>query len=136
MAGFGLPVDLEEISVTVGYVFKAQYFLPYNVSQLNPFRDEISKKLRRNTDYNYDKNVEHSFENVIEVETNPLADTLDDVQMRGKIRWAIYHAVENYAKSMGYNGRECMLQAICETAAVPFTFSNGILGELFHIIMT
>lgn len=32
LAGFGVPVDLELESVTIGYVFKAEYWLPYNAS--------------------------------------------------------------------------------------------------------
>jgi DM4/DM12 family len=38
IAGIGVPVDLEPESMTIGYVFKAQYFLPYNESQLYPSR--------------------------------------------------------------------------------------------------
>lgn len=32
IAGIGIPVDLELESVTIGYVFKAEYFLPENAS--------------------------------------------------------------------------------------------------------
>jgi DM4/DM12 family len=38
IAGIGVPVDLEPESMTIGYVLKAQYFLPYNESQLYPSR--------------------------------------------------------------------------------------------------
>lgn len=46
IVGFGIPVDLDIESVTIGWVFKAQYFLPENASNfLNaiaaPF-DDIS----------------------------------------------------------------------------------------------
>lgn len=31
-----MPVDLQLESITVGYVLKAEYFLPYNVSHFKP----------------------------------------------------------------------------------------------------
>lgn len=34
IAGFGIPIDLELESLTIGYVFKTQYFLPYNTTEL------------------------------------------------------------------------------------------------------
>lgn len=38
--------------------------------------------------------------------------------------------------SKGLEGRPCVLRSICESAHAPFDYSNGILGELMHIIMT
>ena len=38
--GIGVPVDLQVESVTIGYVFKCEYFLPDNASNyLNPLAD-------------------------------------------------------------------------------------------------
>lgn len=34
IAGFGIPLDLTLEAVTLGYVLKATYLLPYNVTQL------------------------------------------------------------------------------------------------------
>ena len=40
IAGFGIPVEnLHLESVTIGYILKATYFLPYNITQLEPLRD-------------------------------------------------------------------------------------------------
>lgn len=36
IAGIGVPLDLENIAVTTGYVLKAQYFLPTKVEHLFP----------------------------------------------------------------------------------------------------
>lgn len=36
----------------------------------------------------------------------------------------------------GLRGRECLLKSICEAALVPFTHTNGILGELAHIVIS
>lgn len=38
--------------------------------------------------------------------------------------------------SKGLSGRPCVLRSICESAHTPFDFSNGILGELMHIVMS
>lgn len=37
IAGIGIPLDLETIAVTSGYVFKAQYFLPTTTEDLRPY---------------------------------------------------------------------------------------------------
>lgn len=36
IGGIGIPLDLENIAVTTGYVFKAQYFLPTKAEHLRP----------------------------------------------------------------------------------------------------
>lgn len=36
----------------------------------------------------------------------------------------------------GFNGEECVLKAICETADQPFAEHNGVLGDIMHIIFT
>lgn len=36
----------------------------------------------------------------------------------------------------GFNGEECLLKAICETAAEPFAEHNGVLGDIMHIVFT
>lgn len=38
--------------------------------------------------------------------------------------------------SRGLDGKACVLRSICESAHASFGYSNGILGELIHIIMT
>lgn len=47
IAGIGIPVDLELESVTIGYVFKCEYFLPENASNyLNYFADPFDLTTR------------------------------------------------------------------------------------------
>lgn len=50
----------------------------------------------------------------------------------------IYFQKQNLQQisSQGLDGRACVLRAICESAHTPFDYSNGILGELMHIVMT
>lgn len=38
--------------------------------------------------------------------------------------------------SVGYNGTNCLLRAICETAVTPLDEHNGILGDIFQILLS
>lgn len=107
VAGIGIPVDLEPESMVIGYVFKAQYFLPYNVSQLSPTR--LTRSISDN--------------DAIEVNDD------DDA------RWTIYHAMDIVLRQkMKIDGTQCVLRAICEMTQLPLTHESGLLGELLHIL--
>lgn len=43
--------------------------------------------------------------------------------------------VKNYFRQ-GFDGRSCVLRSICESAHASFDYTNGILGELLHILLT
>lgn len=47
--GVGLPVALEDVSITMGYVVKANYYLPKNVSDYTE-PEIILQRKRRNND--------------------------------------------------------------------------------------
>ncbi|CRK96915.1 CLUMA_CG010326, isoform A [Clunio marinus] len=49
-------------------------------------------------------------------------------------RWAVYDALSFMLESKGFNGRVCVLRAICESAEVEF--SEHLMGELFHVFFT
>lgn len=34
----------------------------------------------------------------------------------------------------GFNARQCLLKAICETAQYQFGDRNGVLGDIIHIL--
>ncbi|CAH2087606.1 unnamed protein product [Euphydryas editha] len=51
-------------------------------------------------------------------------------------RWDFYKIMEHMLERYGYSGRPCLLRAICEAAEVPFTYENGLLGEIGHILFT
>jgi DM4/DM12 family len=126
IAGFGIPVDLEPESLTIGYVFKAQYFLPYNVTQLYPSRLERDIKVDE-----YGKAYE-TYDVDVEVKS---VDDANAVRDDGDgVRWSIYQVLEILVrKQMKVDGRQCVLRAICEMSQLPFTFESGLLGELLHI---
>ncbi|XP_017875404.1 uncharacterized protein LOC108622204, partial [Ceratina calcarata] len=49
-----------------------------------------------------------------------------------KSRWSIYKALEKVAGLYGFGGKQCLLKAICETAAMPFEGTHSLLGQLLH----
>ncbi|XP_026493274.2 uncharacterized protein LOC113398640 [Vanessa tameamea] len=51
-------------------------------------------------------------------------------------RWDFYKIMEHMIERYGYSGRPCLLRSICEAAEVPFTYENGLLGEIGHILFT
>ncbi|XP_069360478.1 uncharacterized protein [Maniola hyperantus] len=51
-------------------------------------------------------------------------------------RWDFYKIIEHMIQRYGYSGRPCLLRTICEAAEVPFTYENGLLGEIGHILFT
>jgi DM4/DM12 family len=53
-----------------------------------------------------------------------------------KARWVAYKTMETMVHSKGYQGKACVLRAICEAADASFTHSSGLLGEMLHIIMS
>lgn len=109
VAGIGLPVDLEPEALTLGYVFKAQYFLPYNVSQLHATR--LSRDIKVD-DYEIDRSTDDG------------------------VRWSIYQVLDILLRrQMKIDGRQCVLRAICEATQLPFTHESGLLGELLHILL-
>lgn len=124
IAGIGIPVDLESQSVTIGYVFKTQYYLPYNASQLRLSEtfplDRDKKSLQQNKPPKLYENWHQK----------PKATDVD------KSRWNFYKGIEAVANARGIEGRPCLLRTICEVAEVPFGELNGILGELMHIMFT
>ncbi|CAG9803950.1 unnamed protein product [Chironomus riparius] len=50
-------------------------------------------------------------------------------------RWSMYDAFSTTLEKNGFNGRMCLLRAICEATWVKFS-RNNLMGELFHIFFT
>lgn len=163
----------------MGYVFKANYYLPDNVTNYidvlgDPFdRTTIpisggKRRRRRMVDVthlqdNYIKSERYTVEATeLAAELNDgnevsgaaynwydekdeddgnikfeAADLQDDLpQNLEQSRFTLYKGIEKMAEVSGLPGRPCMLRSICETAEVPFSYGNGILGELAHLILT
>ena len=134
IAGIGIPVDLEPESMTIGYVLKAQYFLPYNTTQLRPTRLErdvdhmmVDKYGQVYESYDVDAKVKSVGEVSPQVERYNGDGDDDDV------RWAIYQALERMLNKKNIDGKQCVLRAICEASQLHFSPESGLLGEIFHI---
>lgn len=217
ISGIGIPVDLELESVTIGYVFKAEFFLPSNASSFDNFfsdpfdlttqpitggrrrraiADSTATEKPNTVDgtRGFDNEQNEKYEKY-EVEAEIVANATDapnetedmsdeeswfeqeqfdrskdplalkHPQNLGTSRWTIYKGMAALAErfgfslnfftgsklkafllnfvsllwpihSKGFSGRPCVLRSICESAHTPFDFSNGILGEMMHVVMS
>ncbi|XP_055539409.1 uncharacterized protein LOC129726572 [Wyeomyia smithii] len=48
----------------------------------------------------------------------------------------IYHAIEEHLIKNGFNGKKCILRAICDAAELPMAENNGLVGDLVHILLS
>lgn len=37
---------------------------------------------------------------------------------------------------MGFNGKSCLLRAICEAQQILLNIANGVLGDILHLVLT
>lgn len=139
ISGFGIPVDLNLESLTMGYVYKANYYLPENVSH---YVDIIGDPFQKQTVLPISGRRRRSFDVVDNDEPSDLYNDDDEVvyadqnHRRSESRFTLYKILEQMAEAHGLPGRLCLLRSICESAEVPFSYNNGILGEFAHLIMT
>lgn len=152
--GVGLPVDIEDYSVTIGYAIKILHYLPYNATQLKPspivyererrsIMDNSSSEIDPITGQKYEK-----FErDAVEIKDNSIAlndkNVVEEFEEQNQedeneqfSRWFLYEKIEELVKHHGFEGRSCIMRMICESSQVNFTYKNGILGELMHILLT
>jgi DM4/DM12 family len=149
IVGIGLPVDLgdDPFALTYGFALKAQYFLPYNVTQMRlPWFYDGKAKYRRDVNERYQvQEDELVITRSVDAETEEAEKNLEeekeeqwsDKGHRFKdLRWILYRSIEMAVNGLGYDGRACMLRTICESAELPLSVSSGLLAELFHIVFT
>lgn len=148
--GVGLPVDLEDYSVTIGYAIKILHYLPYNATQLHPSHLVYERERRSildNSSSEIDPITGQKYEkyeaDVVEIQDNSIALNHFEEDNQGEedenelfSRWFLYQKMEELVKHHGFEGRPCIMRMICESAQVNFTYKNGILGELMHILLT
>ncbi|XP_031621776.1 uncharacterized protein LOC116339848 [Contarinia nasturtii] len=159
IAGVGLPVDLELEAVTMGFVFKSGFILPMNATDFwavfsDPFdvsthpittfnKRSIHENIDDSASTGYDSEQHEQYERhqieaeVVEsgTESNSI-DSSDDINNYASTRWLVYKGLAEIAENNGMPGKPCVLRSICESAHTSFDHSNGILGELFHVVMT
>ncbi|KAL7735149.1 hypothetical protein ACLKA6_008411 [Drosophila palustris] len=120
IAGIGIPADLSYESLTVGHVLKAEFFLPYNASvyRQNPYLPEyLPSKVSLNNGID-GLTIRHMARNPSEM------------------RWQIYAYIEHMLNGYGYNGHECLLQAICEANSIRFSKNFNVFHELLHLMLS
>ena len=122
IAGIGIPVDVEPESMTIGYVLKAQYFLPYNVSQLYPTRFEKRDVTENHYFTTHDSAI------------NEYSD--DNESLNDNARWLIYQLFsQQLQKSFKVDGMICIQKYICEATQSSFSYKSGLLSEILHILL-
>lgn len=143
---------MEDYSVTIGYAIKILHYLPYNATQLKP-SNIIYERKRRNVIDNSSSEIDpitgqkyEKYEaDVVEIKDNSIAindkiiidDEENNEEEDGQFsRWFLYEQIEELVTHHGFEGRSCIMRMICESAQVNFTYKNGILGELMHILLT
>jgi DM4/DM12 family len=136
-----LPVDLgsDPFALTYGFALKAQYFLPYNVTQMRlPWFYDRKSRYRRAVNERYQlQDDELVITRGSETEPEPDDEQWSDTGHRFKdLRWILYRSIEMAVDGLGYDGRACMLRTICESAELPLSITSGLLAELFHIVLT
>ncbi|XP_055300283.1 uncharacterized protein LOC129567437 [Sitodiplosis mosellana] len=161
IAGVGLPVELNLESVTMGFVFKSGFVLPMNGSDFwavlsDPFSstshpitvfersidesDDESKGFDNEQNEKYERH--HVNAEIVESGTETTEshfDSVEDADETNRLastRWLVYKGLAEIAENNGMAGKACVLRSICESAHTSFDYSNGILGELFHVIMS
>ncbi|XP_030761997.1 uncharacterized protein LOC115886832 [Sitophilus oryzae] len=107
---FAIPWKLgPKQEMGVGWNFQFQYPLPYNTTSISNF-PEISRKTRNIANYN-------------------IQDTND--------RALLYQGIEKLLDSNGFNGKECVLQTICEYAGGTMpNGENGLLDQVLYLLLT
>ncbi|KAI9576629.1 hypothetical protein GQX74_010611 [Glossina fuscipes] len=114
IGGIGIPTDLTYESLTIGYVLKAEFWLPWNstVFYENPYLPQY-KKISYSQRH-FKRDIDH----------------------KTTLRWNIYQKLIETLNSYGYKGQECILKAICEANAVAFRRDYSMFDELMHIFFS
>lgn len=147
---------MELESVIVGYGLTAKFNVPSNATQIwsaltDPFDVKSIGKREITQENELDDEREYNSE------ADALDDDKDESNNLATMRWTVYKVLAEIAERYlrlrviaflreisyslirfrhGFAGRSCVLRSICESAHIPFDHSSGILGELFHVVMS
>ncbi|GJQ67478.1 hypothetical protein Trydic_g8312 [Trypoxylus dichotomus] len=112
---FAMPLDIPNKNVFLSYYFEAVYGLPGNLTE-----ETYPPLVARDGSTTYlTKNVNDEYRSLKTIN-----------------RKLVYNIFEEKLTTHGYPGHLCLLRAICETALMPIRESNGVLGDIFHVIFT
>ncbi|XP_050070871.1 uncharacterized protein LOC126558841 [Anopheles maculipalpis] len=154
IGGFGIPADIQLESITMGYVFKSVYLLPWNSSHwIPPFLDRHEFETERADHVLRRREAVLSTAPLVispqklyerydtdapwqELESEGFPVPKSDSQSQQSSRWTFYRMLEQLFEQKGLDGRSCVLRAICESSEASFTHTSGLIGELLHIAFT
>ncbi|XP_078052195.1 uncharacterized protein LOC144478302 [Augochlora pura] len=119
--GLGLPMEVD-VSLIIGYVMKFNYVLPYNASYLTDSYIRYDRSISGDVDADEE---EH--------ERTPDHQGGEDHVIS---RWEIYEILESLLGD-SRTGKACLLRAICEASAAPFSgVHGGLSSQLVHLLLT
>jgi hypothetical protein len=131
IAGIGIPIDLAQESLTVGYVFRAQYYLPYRFDQWKPTRINLFRNVRDVSNHTKVDEYGQVYESYdVEAEVKGVSEA----EVGDEVRWMAYQALEYLLYSKSIDGKQCVMRAICEASQLHFGLQSGLLGEIFHVL--
>ncbi|CAG9808933.1 unnamed protein product [Chironomus riparius] len=164
LCAIAVPVALEEYNVFVSYNFEANYNManvpgdafpgPLNRLKLTDkyptvdpladanYADVVARNMKRTNEDIVEVESENATLRNIDDETTILPETEHEFTKRSPIfktiftRVGIYTMLESRLDANEINGKKCLLHAICESAKASFLSGNGILGHIFHILLT
>ncbi|KAG5670637.1 hypothetical protein PVAND_000885 [Polypedilum vanderplanki] len=148
LVAIAIPLRDIDRNVFVSYNFEANYNMPNIPSdsvpgpilrwKLGSTYEDLSPK----PDATPDDSIARNFnENSTQIETTTRSE--NEVRKRRNLadsmfttRKGIYRLIESRLKANGFDGKKCLLRAICESAQNSFLEVNGVLGNILHIIFT
>uniref|UniRef100_A0A1B0CF04 Putative secreted protein n=1 Tax=Lutzomyia longipalpis TaxID=7200 RepID=A0A1B0CF04_LUTLO len=166
LVAIAVPLDLPQRSVFVSYNFEANYPPPTLASDIipgplkyfeipdyrgigrnNDASDAESQEIGNKTITEESRSDRQMKDNVDEDESSTEGTTEStekytknphkrDVSESLLTRKKIYKILESKLQNHGYRGRACLLRSICESAEGPIHELNGVIGDVFHIILT
>lgn len=129
MVAVALPIDLPGRNIYVSYNFEANYVLP---SRSTDFTEGFYEKVLFVD--GVEEKVDENSENVENDESENLARKAENFNLLS--RRNLYQLIEHKMGNYGLNGRACLLRIICEVSLINFYETNGVFGNLFHILFT
>ncbi|KAG5670645.1 hypothetical protein PVAND_000893 [Polypedilum vanderplanki] len=148
VVAISIPLHDLDRNVFMSYNFEANYNManqpedsfpgPLVRWKLGSTYEDLSPK----PDATPDDSIARNFnENSTQIETTIKSE--NEVRKRRNLadsmfttRKGIYRLIESRLKANGFDGKKCLLRAICESAQNSFLEVNGVLGNILHIIFT
>lgn len=121
-----LPIDVPDRNIFVSFNFEANYALPTESTDFTQGLYDKILLIDKVTDEEpeVNKDDEEEFE----------ARKLESLNFFS--RKHVYRMMEEKMENYGINGHGCLLRLICEVAGSEMIKTNGVFGNLVHILLT